>query len=78
MDVPRRAGRKGTRRRLLALGGAVLAIAACAASAGASRTEEPSGGECRWGASSITASYDSGQLVVSEPQTTGCVSPGPR
>jgi hypothetical protein len=37
-------------------------------SAGAKRADD-----CTWGASSITAEYVEGKLVVSEPVTTGCV-----
>jgi hypothetical protein len=29
--------------------------------------------DCTWGASSITAEYVNGQLVESQPQTTGCI-----
>jgi hypothetical protein len=44
-------------------------VAACVGSAGAQQ-------ECSWGASSITATYENGQMVVSGPQTSGCTSNG--
>jgi hypothetical protein len=46
---------------LLAVGGA---------SAGGSRTNDA---DCTWGASSVIATTVNGQLVESQPQTTGCI-----
>jgi hypothetical protein len=61
--------------KLVAVIGALFVIAACAASAGASMVQRPSGyANCSWGASSITASYEDGQFVESKPQTSGCTS----
>ena len=62
-------------RKLIAVIVALFVIAACAASAGASMIHRSSGhADCSWGASSITASYENGQLVESKPQTSGCTS----
>ena len=44
---------------------ALLMVASCAGAAGAQQ-------ECSWGAFSITASYENGRMIVSEPQTSGC------
>ena len=60
-------------RKLIAVIVALFVIAACAASAGASMVQRsPRDADCSWGASSITASYENGQLVESKPQTSGC------
>jgi hypothetical protein len=62
-------------RKLLAIVAALFVTAACAASAGASKIQSPSGdADCSWGASSITASYVDGVLTESEPQTSGCTA----
>ncbi|HZQ65665.1 MAG TPA: hypothetical protein VFA66_10610 [Gaiellaceae bacterium] len=55
---------------------AVAAAAACGASAGASgRHRSGDVASCTWGASSISASGDDGQVVETPPATSGCVSP---
>jgi hypothetical protein len=36
-------------------------------------TAEGAKRDCTWGASSITAEYVNGQLVESQPVTTGCI-----
>lgn len=60
-------------RKLVAIIGALFVIAACVASAGASMKQRSiRDADCTWGASSITASYENGQLVESKPQTSGC------
>jgi hypothetical protein len=65
-------------RKLLAVIGVLFVIAVCAASAGASMVKGSSGyADCSWGASSITASYENGQVVESQPETSGCTSPEP-
>jgi hypothetical protein len=60
-------------KKLVTIVGAVSVIAASAASAGASMIHgsrvHPS---CTWGASSVTATYENGRLVVSKPETSGC------
>jgi hypothetical protein len=54
---------------------AVFVIAASAASAGASTIRGwRAPPRCTWGASSVTAAYENGQLVVSKPATSGCTS----
>ena len=51
----------------------LFVLTACAASAGPSKVQPSSDpANCTWGASSITASYVNGQVVESEPQTSGC------
>ena len=45
----------------VAAAAALLAVASCAGAAGAQQ-------ECSWGASSITASYENGRMIVSEPR----------
>jgi hypothetical protein len=63
-------------RKLVTVIGALSAIAACAASAGGSTGQRSSGqANCTWGASSVTATYENGHVVVSKPHTTGCTSP---
>jgi hypothetical protein len=54
-----------TRGKLTVAAAALFVVASCAGAAGASQ-------ECSWGASSITASYENGRMIVSEPQTSGC------
>jgi hypothetical protein len=58
--------------RVAACIAAAFVIGACSASAGSSTDQRlrPSG--CTWGASSVTASYENGHVVVSGPYTTGC------
>jgi hypothetical protein len=62
-------------RKLVATLGLLFVIAACLASAGASSVRRSADDRvCAWGASSITASFEDGRWVVSQPQTTGCTS----
>ena len=61
------------KRRGLAASACALAAAYClgfagGAASGAARDT----GACTWGASSMTATYVNGELVQSQPQTTGC------
>jgi hypothetical protein len=42
------------------------------ASGGAAKGASPRENAWMWGASSMTATYVNGQLVESQPQTTGC------
>ena len=46
-------------------------VAALGGSAAASDTPPPA--DCTWGASSVIAELKDGELVVSEPVTTGCI-----
>jgi hypothetical protein len=39
---------------------------------GAAASEEPSDA-CTWGASSVTATFENGRWVESQPETSGCV-----
>ena len=60
-------------RKFVAVIGVVFVLTACAASAGSSKVQRPfDSANCTWGASSITALYVNGQVVESEPQTSGC------
>jgi hypothetical protein len=60
-------------RRLIraawALAAAAL-VAVGAASAGGAGKKDPN---CTWGASSVIATTVDGQLVESQPETTGCI-----
>jgi len=56
-----------------ALGAAAL-LAVGGASAGGSRMNDA---DCTWGASSVIAATVSGQLIESEPATTGCIPANP-
>jgi hypothetical protein len=61
------------RRRLLRSAcvlGAVALLAVGGASAERSRKHDAG---CTWGASSVIATTVNGQLVESQPQTTGCI-----
>jgi hypothetical protein len=62
-------------KKLVTIIAAVSVIAASAASAGASMIDGSRvNPNCTWGASSVTATYEQGQLVVSKPETSGCTS----
>ena len=50
------------------LASACLVLLLTAASAPTKR-----GDDCTWGASSVTATMVDGQLVESQPQTSGCI-----
>jgi hypothetical protein len=65
----------GRRRKLAASMMALVVIGMCSVSVGATagpRSARPASA-CNWGASSVTASYENGQWVVSEPETSGCI-----
>ena len=49
---------------------ACVVLLLAASSAPAERTED-----CSWGASSVVAEVVNGQVVQSEPETSGCVPP---
>jgi hypothetical protein len=62
-------------KKLVTIIGVVSVITAGAASAGASMIHgSRAHPNCTWGASSVTATYEHGQLVVSKPATSGCTS----
>jgi hypothetical protein len=56
-------------RAAWALGAAAL-LAVSGATAGGTRKSDPN---CTWGASSVIATTENGQLVEGQPQTTGCI-----
>jgi len=56
------------RALLLLLGCACLVVLLTAAAAPAKRADD-----CTWGASSVLVQEVDGQLVQSEPATTGCI-----
>jgi hypothetical protein len=59
------------RRSLLVLvAAACLVLLVAASSAPAKRADD-----CSWGASSVIAEVVNGQVVQSEPETSGCVPP---
>jgi hypothetical protein len=58
-------------RRIVILCLAAAFVVALGGSAAAAR--EPDPGPCTWGASSVTAEVVDGELVVSGPETSGCV-----
>lgn len=62
------------RRGLLrgACGGAIVLVLA-ATGGGTARGGPSDQGACTWGASSMTATYVNGELVESQPSTTGCI-----
>jgi len=60
-------------RGLLRVACGLLLIVVVAASGGAAKGARVPEGGCTWGASSITATSVNGQLVESQPQTTGCI-----
>jgi hypothetical protein len=39
----------------------------------ASAGEQPTAEDCSWGASSVVAEVRDGEVVVSEPATSGCI-----
>ena len=60
---------RGLIRSACVLGAAAL-LAVSGASARGTRKSDP---DCTWGASSVTATLVNGQLVESQPQTSGCI-----
>jgi hypothetical protein len=48
---------------------AAFAISCAVGSAGAGAQQE-----CSWGASSVTATFENGQMVETPPQSSGCTS----
>jgi hypothetical protein len=59
-------------RKFVVIIAVLFVLTACAASAGPSSQPSSDPPNCTWGASSITASSVNGQVVESEPQTSGC------
>lgn len=58
------------RSLLLLVAGACFVLLLAASSAPAKRVDD-----CSWGASSVIAEVVNGQVVQSEPETSGCVPP---
>jgi hypothetical protein len=56
---------------------AIVTVVAATGSAARGAGTGERDGACTWGASSVTASYIDGKLVMSQPQTTGCVPSNP-
>jgi hypothetical protein len=61
-------------RKLITVSVALPVIVVGTASAGATAGRSSDQPSCTWGASSITATYENGQVVESTPQTSGCTS----
>jgi hypothetical protein len=54
---------------------ALAVIVACTASAGATiKRSSDDAPTCAWGASSVIATFENGEVVESTPQTSGCTS----
>ena len=60
-------------RRGLVCWVSALGAAALLAVSGASAHRAQNDPNCTWGASSVTATLVDGQLVESQPQTSGCI-----
>jgi len=58
-------------RSACVLGAAALLAVSGASANGARKADR----DCTWGASSVTATIVDGQLVESQPQTSGCIPP---
>jgi hypothetical protein len=54
---------------MLVISAALVLPLGGAASAAQARADEP----CTWGASSVVAELKDGEVVVSEPSTSGCI-----
>jgi hypothetical protein len=61
------------RRRLLHSACALGAIALLAVGGASAERNRKQDADCTWGASSVMATTVNGQLVESQPQTTGCI-----
>jgi hypothetical protein len=61
------------KRRRLIRSVAVFGAAALLSVSGASARSAKADEACSWGASSMTAMLVNGQLVESQPSTTGCI-----
>jgi hypothetical protein len=63
------------KRPLVLLFACLLVVLTVAASAAPAKQSAPTKGadDCTWGASSVVAEEVNGQLVQSEPATTGCI-----
>jgi len=67
--------RIASRLRVVAFVAAFVLVGACTASTGGSTQHGSRPASCTWGASSVTAIYADGKVVVSGPDTTGCAEP---
>jgi hypothetical protein len=61
------------RRRLIHAACALGAVALLAVGGASAERNRKSDASCTWGASSVFATTVNGQLVESQPQTTGCI-----
>jgi hypothetical protein len=59
---------------MVMVGAVVSVIVTCAASAGATVSRSSDAPTCAWGASSVMAALENGEVVESTPQTSGCTS----
>jgi len=62
-----------TGRGLIGLACALGAAALLAVSGASAQGTQKKDADCTWGASSVIATTVNGQLVESQPQTTGCI-----
>jgi hypothetical protein len=68
-------GPKRSRKHVTKFGGAIavtLVLAICLSVGSSNAKNPPARAACTWGASSITATSEAGDVVVSKPATSGC------
>jgi hypothetical protein len=65
------------RRGLVASACTLALVSSLAFAGGSAQGASRDNGACTWGASSVTASYVNGELVMSQPHTTGCIPAKP-
>ena len=63
------------RRRPIRCACVLGAIALLTVSGASAERNRKNDADCMWGASSVIATTVNGQLVESQPQTTGCIPP---
>jgi hypothetical protein len=63
------------KKRLSIAAAAAVLVASTASAAVAFRGGHGRAHDCEWGASSVTATYENGQWVESQPAVSGCVNP---
>jgi len=61
------------RARLIQSACALAAAALLAVTGASAHGKQKKDADCTWGASSVTATMVDGQLVESQPQTSGCI-----
>ena len=64
-----------SRRRLVRCACAAGAVALLTVGGASAERDRKSDAGCTWGASSVIATTVNGQLVQSQPATSGCVTP---